>query len=96
VGCAGAPASRRSWRSATSRRPAGRSGDCTGRSRPPNLTPRAYERTVQDLVPGERQALRTLTDAYMLARYSPDAPTEEQVREADRALHRIEAELEHR
>jgi len=67
-----------------------------GRSRPPNLTPRAYERTVQDLVPGERQALRTLTDAYMLARYSPDAPTEEQVREADRALHRIEAELEHR
>ncbi|NLD72706.1 MAG: DUF4129 domain-containing protein [Chloroflexi bacterium] len=67
-----------------------------GRARPPNLTPRAYERTVQDLVPGERQALHTLTDAYMVARYSPDPPTEEQVQEADRALQRIESELGNR
>ncbi len=64
-----------------------------GHARPPSLTPRAYEERIALLLRAERQALHTLTDAYLVARYSPDAPTPEQVLDAERALRRIEAGL---
>ncbi|NLD44475.1 MAG: DUF4129 domain-containing protein [Chloroflexi bacterium] len=64
-----------------------------GHARPPNLTPRAYEQTVSDLLRGERQALHILTDAYLVARYSPEVPSDALVREAGQAMRRIEALL---
>jgi len=64
-----------------------------GYARLPSHTPRAYERSLAPVVKGERQALRTLTEAYLLARYAPEPPTRQQVHEAARALARLEAQL---
>lgn len=66
-----------------------------GYARLPSDTPRAYERSVAGVVRGERQALNTLTEAYLVARYSPDPPTPEQVEEARGAYARLEDALGH-
>ncbi len=64
-----------------------------GRERPPSVTPREYERLVASLLRHEREALRVLTEAYLVARYAPEPPTPKQVREALSAYARIEQEL---
>jgi len=64
-----------------------------GRGRPPNVTPREYERRIADVLRRERQSLSVLTEAYLVARYAADPPTAQQVRDALRAFARIEAEL---
>lgn len=64
-----------------------------GRARSPSLTPRAYARSLSDLLPSEDKALTTLTEAYLLARYSPDTPTSQHVADANQAWDRIQAHL---
>jgi len=64
-----------------------------GHARSPALTPLSYARVLSDLVGSERKALGTLTDAYLVARYAPDPPTQEQVDAARRALESLEARL---
>jgi len=64
-----------------------------GYARAPSLTPRAYEQAIAGQFDVGRGALHTLTAAYLVARYSPDTPTPEQVHEADQALRLLEAEL---
>ena len=65
-----------------------------GHARAPEVTPRAYARRLEDVLPGEDQAVSTLTEAYMVARYAPEPPTPEQVSNANRAWERIAARLE--
>ncbi|NLD73141.1 MAG: DUF4129 domain-containing protein [Chloroflexi bacterium] len=65
-----------------------------GHARAPEVTPRAYARRLEDVLPGEDQAVSTLTEAYMVARYAPEPPTPEQVTNANRAWERIAARLE--
>jgi hypothetical protein len=64
-----------------------------GRARAPEVTPRAYARTLGEVLPGEGQAVSTLTEAYLVARYAPDPPTPEQVTDASRAWERIATHL---
>ncbi len=56
-------------------------------------TPLAYERALADVLPVERSALRALTEAYLVARYAPNAPSPESVESARRAVERLEAAL---
>ncbi|NLD44476.1 MAG: DUF4129 domain-containing protein [Chloroflexi bacterium] len=64
-----------------------------GRGRPPQVTPYAYSRSLGDLLPSEGPALRTLTEAYLVARYAPDPPTAAQVDEAGKAWESISSHL---
>lgn len=64
-----------------------------GRARSPALTPRAYAHSLSDLLPSESQALETLTEAYLVARYADVAPTQQDVQEASRAWERIRARV---
>jgi len=64
-----------------------------GRARPPEVTPRAYARSVADLLPAGSEALTILTEAYLVARYAPDPPTWQQVAEASAAWEQIAAQL---
>ena len=65
-----------------------------GYPRLPDLTPLAYQGVLESILPTERTALHTLTEAYLLARYSPEAPTSAQLTDARRAWSRIERTLE--
>jgi hypothetical protein len=64
-----------------------------GRPRPRSVTPSAYRGLLESLMPEERQAIRTLTDAYQVARYAGDPPAPAQVDAARQALVQIEATL---
>jgi len=64
-----------------------------GRARSPALTPRAYARVLVDVFPTEREALHTLTEAYLLARYAPEPPSQQDVRAASRAWEQIRARV---
>ncbi len=67
-----------------------------GHPRTPGQTPATYERALARLVPTEKLDLRTLTEAYTLARYGPQAPTDEDVSKAGDATARIEQALRQR
>ncbi len=64
-----------------------------GRARRPEVTPRAYARSLTDLLPAGGPALHTLTEAYLVARYAPDPPTAQQVAEAGSAWEQLAAQL---
>ena len=64
-----------------------------GHPRTPGQTPATYERSLARLVPAEKPDLRTLTDAYTLARYGEQAPTDDAVSKAGDATARIEQAL---
>ncbi len=64
-----------------------------GRPHRPGQTPTDLAASLAGLVPGESESVATLTQAYIVARYSPEPPTEEVVARAGQALGRIEVAL---
>jgi hypothetical protein len=61
-----------------------------GYPRQAGQTPLAYLITLEQALPEAREALRTLTDIYALARYAPETPNAELVVAAQSALRQIQ------
>ena len=53
-----------------------------GHPRPPGMTPSTYQAPLGKIAPSAQGALRTLTSAYLIARYSSQTPTLAQVDDA--------------
>ena len=64
-----------------------------GLARAPWQTPAAYAARLSRVLPGEGDALRAITRAYLVARYAPRPPLQWDVRAAQAALARIEGAL---
>ncbi|HIC89522.1 MAG TPA: DUF4129 domain-containing protein [Anaerolineae bacterium] len=57
-------------------------------------TPIAYRHTLEEAWPNVRDALRTMTDEYLQARYAPQLPTPEQTERTRQAWAQVQAWLE--
>jgi len=65
-----------------------------GKPRAQRETPYTYLNKLGELAPENRQDLRTLTDAYVAARYDPAPPSAEQAQAATEALEKVRAALQ--
>jgi hypothetical protein len=63
-----------------------------GHPRAPGVTPLAHQHRLEQVLPGQRGALATLTALYLRARYAEEARTPAEVDEARQALAAIETE----
>jgi hypothetical protein len=57
-------------------------------------TPRTYEPTLVDLCPAEMPSVDVLTQVYMIARYSVEPPTADQVEDARKAFDKVNVALQ--
>jgi len=57
-------------------------------------TPKTYEPTLVDLCPAEMPSVDILTQVYMIARYSVEPPTADQVADARKAFDKVSAALQ--
>lgn len=64
-----------------------------GISRLPGQTPGEYQQRLKELWPDGQEALGALTEGYLQARYSPDAPKNEEVERLRRAWEELSAAL---
>lgn len=64
-----------------------------GKSRLPGQTPGEYQHTLEALWQDSREALNTLTEGYLQARYGPDAPEYQEVEGVRRAWEKLNTAL---